>query len=250
MRWSSRTKLCYRFRTTTTKKRSPSFPSVGHRPSFLTPAVHCHITRLNGLGSACWEPVLHDWPCSHWPLEQIWGSWRAGFQAAVHYSHWRTGRKLSVTANDHLHSSLLDSLQALKAQRKQLWRVEPCWEFNMEIPEVLLTRRAATDDAVPRFRFTGALLYLSWWFLGEWPLEARMFEYLVSNWWNCWQKIGRILPCWRRYAAGSGLWGFKRLLLISVCIPSLFLSLSVVDQDLSTQLYRHCTNMNSNPLKP
>lgn len=79
MRWSSRTKLCYRFRTKK-KKGSPSFPSVGHRPSFLTPAVHCHITRLNGLGSACWEPVLHDWPCSHWPLEQIWGSWRAGFQ--------------------------------------------------------------------------------------------------------------------------------------------------------------------------
>lgn len=96
----------------------------------------------------------------------------------------------------------------------------------------------------------GPFFYLSWWFLGAWPLEARMFEYLVSNWWNCWQKIGRILPYWRRYTAGSGLWGFKRLLLISVCIPSLFLSLSVVDQDLSTQLYRHCTNMNSNPLKP
>lgn len=166
MRWCSRTKLWYRFRTTSTE-RSPSFPSVGRKPSFLTPAGHYHITRLNGLGSTCWEPMHHNQPCSQWPLEQICGSWHAGFQAVVHFSHWRTGWKFSVTANDHLRGSLLDSLQAPKAQKKQLWMVEPCLEFNMEISEILLTRRTATDDTAPRFRLTGALLYLSWWFLWE-----------------------------------------------------------------------------------
>lgn len=262
MRRSSQTKLWYRFRTTSTE-RSPSFPSVGRKPSFLTPAVHYHITRLNGLGSTCWELMFHNQPCSHWPLEQICGSWHAGFQAVVHFSHWRTGWKFSVTANDHLrYLTSWTHCRLPKHKGSSCWKVEPCLEFNMEIPEILLTRRTVTDDTAPRYRLTGALLYLSWWFLWEWPLEAHIFQYLVSNWWNCSQKIRRILPCWRRYVTGSRLWGFKRLLLVSVCILSLSfslslslslsfsLSLSVVDQDVSTQLYLHCTNMNSNPLKP
>lgn len=104
-----------------------------------------------------------------------------GFQAVVHYSHWRTGRKFSVMANGHLHGFLLDSQQAPGAQKKQLWKVEPSLEFNMEIPEILLTWSTVSDDTGPCFRLTGALLYLSSWFLWDWPLEAHIFEDLVSN---------------------------------------------------------------------
>lgn len=80
-------------------------------------------------------------------------------------------------------------------------------------------------------------------------------EHLLPNWYNCWQRIRRSGLCWGRCVSESRLWGFKRLETpsarslslalslspLSQCTlarslsPPPLLSLSVLDQDMSSQ---------------